>query len=95
MDVGPADHQHLIADHALLPGKDVCGQVGAGQMPEMTGTGCVRPGDGDEDGEGAEGGEAAEEEEWEDVGEMGCDEEVGGVEEEEEETWWKMPWRCN
>ena len=33
--VGAADHQHLVADHALMAGEDISRQIGAGKMAEM------------------------------------------------------------
>ena len=33
--VGAADHQHLVANHALMAGEDISRQIGAGKMTEM------------------------------------------------------------
>ncbi len=49
VDVGAGHHQHPVAPEAVVTGEDVGGQVGAGEMAEMTGPAGVGPGDGDED----------------------------------------------
>ncbi len=54
--VGAADHQHVVAGHAVVAGEDVGRQVGAGDVAEVRQAVGVRPGHGDEDAAGGRWG---------------------------------------
>ena len=47
--VGAADHQHVVAAQAVVPGEDVRGHAEAGHMADVPRAARVRPCDGDED----------------------------------------------
>ena len=38
------NHQHFIAFEVVVAGKDVCGEIGAGNLPQMQGAIGIRPG---------------------------------------------------
>ena len=50
--VAAGDHEHVVADHAVVAGEDVGRQIGAGDVAEVQRAVRVGPGDGDEDAAG-------------------------------------------
>ena len=47
--IGSGDHQHVVANHAVVAGEDVGRHIRPGGVSQVTGTAGIRPRDTDQD----------------------------------------------